>query len=252
MKLPLERHIYFVFAIVFSMLVGMQCFFYKKTTDLHTALKVRGHSNEMLKTLKSLLSVLYEAESQKRGYVITNDKAFKDAFREALNRLKRVQSELENLGDDAPEFQGGFQQLASGLSARVESLSNILSQPHAEVARAAPTETKKGRMITDAVEAMFAKIEMDMQERWSESNFVVEKDFQALVHWGGATIFLSALIMLVACLYIHRDFKELADLLDRGSRDLQRDRDYEDITGSHDLPVKPEKPADNILPLRRR
>lgn len=226
MKFSLERQIYSVLGVIFLILVGLQSYSYQKTSHLKEALKSRAHAREMMTSLKELLSVLYEAESLKRGYLITADASFKESFQKVLQRMKVIQSELESLGSELPEFHGGLTQLASGLSQRVDSLSTILVVPHSQLMTHASQETKTGKRITEAVEAMFAKVEMDMQTRLSESQIAVDSDLRALAQWAGVTLILGAVILLVACLYIHRDFRDLSQLIEQGERFREEESDY--------------------------
>ena len=85
---------------------------YTNTRILNRNAKLVTHTHEVIKGLDELLSLLKDAETGQRGYLLTGDILYLQPYNAALLNLEEVLSEVENLMRDNPAQQG---RLALGL-----------------------------------------------------------------------------------------------------------------------------------------
>lgn len=124
-----------------------------------------AHSHEVRSQLARLLSVLTEAETSERGYVITGADRFLGPFRTALTNLDAAYAALRRSTADNPNQQRRLDAIRPLLDQRLAELDSVIGARktgglEGGVAR---VSSARGQELTDQVRAVIA--EMDAEER---------------------------------------------------------------------------------------
>lgn len=84
------------------------------------------HTQEVLVGLQRIRTAIVQAESDGRGYMITGDPAFSDAFNNRVRELPGMVESLRQLTADNPAQTARFETLQTALSSRLELLNTYV------------------------------------------------------------------------------------------------------------------------------
>src|SRR5580704_8342618 len=93
------------FTLSFALLAIIGTVAYANIITLLNASHGVTHTHEVLEHVANVLSLLKDAETGQRGYVITGDEAFLDPYRSAVGGTPNVLKELRQLTADNPNQQ---------------------------------------------------------------------------------------------------------------------------------------------------
>lgn len=110
------------------MLVGTSRYFNYHTTVryIDTILEV-GQGQKIITQVQTVLTLLVDAETGERGYVITRQERFLDPYREAISRLKTETDKLEALIRNSPFRRQHFSRLRAGIQSQIRFLDENVS-----------------------------------------------------------------------------------------------------------------------------
>src|SRR3954469_15641171 len=94
-------------------------------TSIHTLIdndRWVGHTHQVRREIASLLSLVTDAETNERGFVLTNDQAYNLAFQAAAQRVPAVVDGLISLTADNPRQQARLAVIKPALSARLATM----------------------------------------------------------------------------------------------------------------------------------
>lgn len=97
MKLTLEKQIPLAFLVALILLVTIGFFSYRRITTLNEAIKWEKHTQEILLELDDTLSLVVDAETSGRGFVITGDETFLEPFNHTNRIIGDNLKQLSNL-----------------------------------------------------------------------------------------------------------------------------------------------------------
>ncbi len=95
---------------------------YRNTLALVKAVQDVGESDAVINKLQDLLTVLSEAESRQRGFIITGKDVYLEPYRKSVGQLRKVVSELHATVPDTSPQARRLDALEPVLSARLEEL----------------------------------------------------------------------------------------------------------------------------------
>jgi len=121
----------FIAAAAIMAFVGWES--YRDTTRVAVAAAARKHSFEVRGLLGDTTARLVDAETGQRGFLLTGDDAYLEPYRNAINNLDRVISELKNSTADNPNQQR-----------RIKLLRGLVEKKIAELQKTIDLRKKKG------------------------------------------------------------------------------------------------------------
>src|SRR6266852_2156641 len=93
------------FALAFLMLAVIGAVAYRGISGLASTSQLVTHTHQVLEHIAEVLSLLKEAETGQRGYVITGDETFLEPYQTAVGSVHNVVKDLRQLTADNPNQQ---------------------------------------------------------------------------------------------------------------------------------------------------
>jgi CHASE3 domain sensor protein len=93
MKATIKRNLFWGLGLSLALLLISSIASYMSITDLIQSSELVRQSNEKIENLNSVLSVMKDAETGQRGYMLTGDPSFLEPYNQAKSNV----SELVNL-----------------------------------------------------------------------------------------------------------------------------------------------------------
>ena len=166
------------------------------------------HTHQVISSLRKVQSLVSDAETGQRGYLITGDKLFLRPYTEAMNDLDGELATLRKLISDNPEQQEGRRELEASVTKRLAQLRQVLVLRESKGISAAGQEilTLEGMRTDNAIRQVVRL----MEER--EDRLLVEREQTALRTslYSRSIIILGSVLAFgfvgVALFLIARDF----------------------------------------------
>jgi PAS domain S-box-containing protein len=207
-RLPMEKKVWLGFAAALSLLLLVGLTAYTEVVKLRSNDARVDHTHQVIASLRKVQSLVSDAETGQRGFLITGDKLFLRPYTEALNDLGGELATLRNLISDNPDQQEGRRELEASVAKRLEQLGRVLELRESKGMSAAGQEilTLEG-MRTDNAIRQVVRI---MEER--EDRLLVRREQAALQtsQFSRSIIILGSVLAFgfvgVALFLIARDF----------------------------------------------
>ena len=123
------------------------------------------HTHEVILALDDLLSILKDAETGQRGFLITGNETYLAPYNDALIRVETRISDLERLLNDSPEAAARVPAMKTHIHAKLQELAETIALRRTqgfEAARAVVV-TELGRNEMDALRALIGKTRLEQQ-----------------------------------------------------------------------------------------
>ncbi len=123
------------------------------------------HTHEVLEHIANVLSLLKDAETGQRGYVITGDEVFLEPYQTAVGSVPSVVKELRQLTADNPNQQKRLDQMEPLIAAKMAELKQTIDLRRKGKLEDVTTIVRggEGKRIMDDLRRVLA--EMDTEER---------------------------------------------------------------------------------------
>src|SRR4051812_13581545 len=118
MKISTQKKIMVGFAVAFMLLVVIVIATYQITNDLIEDNLLTTHTYEVIANLETAISLLVDAETGQRGYVITGDEGFLEPYNAATPHIEATLGELRRLTSDNPSQQRRIPELEQRVATR--------------------------------------------------------------------------------------------------------------------------------------
>jgi PAS domain S-box-containing protein len=154
----------FALALVCLGVVGVISF--TSVTRLNEEAELTRHSDEVIASLRLLLSSATDVETAQRGYAITGDERFLDPYRDARTRIDGQLAQLRTLTADNPEQRRRLDRLLPMMKERVDDAADNLElrRKLGFAAAQAAIASGRGKMLHDRLRKAVA--EMEEMERF--------------------------------------------------------------------------------------
>ncbi|MHB2025071.1 MAG: CHASE3 domain-containing protein [Elusimicrobiota bacterium] len=165
MKLSIGAKIGGGFALALAMFVVVGALTYQNTTKaLETNVWVE-HTHSVLERLSNLLSLLKDAETGQRGYLITGKESYLEPYQAAIALIPESVNDLKELTKDNPDQQRRIDILEPLLAKKLNELNNTikLRKNKGFQAAAQAVAKDKGRTFMDDIRKVIGG--MDNEER---------------------------------------------------------------------------------------
>jgi PAS domain S-box-containing protein len=156
------------------------------------------HTRESMDRVDRLMSVVKEAESSQRGYLLTGDEGYLVPYRAASEAAPALLSQLTQLTADNPSQQTRLKQLQPLIAERMDSLAEVIrarNQSGFEAARQIIL-TGRSRLVMERIGAVGQQIENE-EYKLLQQRARVRK---SRVRGGFAASLIAALLALLALL----------------------------------------------------
>jgi methyl-accepting chemotaxis protein len=114
------------FALSFVLLIAIGAVAYTSINKLTNTSQWVTHTHEVLEHIAGVLSLLKDAETGQRGYVITGDEAFLDPYRAGSSDVPNVLKDLRKLTEDNPAQQKRIDSIEPLIAAKLAELKQAI------------------------------------------------------------------------------------------------------------------------------
>jgi CHASE3 domain sensor protein len=122
----ITRQLRVVFAVSIVILFVSSLASFLSNYKLIEASKWVNHTNEVIFDAESLVSIVKDAETAQRGYIITDDPAFLQPYNGSYEKAMKLYSQLQMLTADNPVQQPHMQKAKDLLERRYVQMDRIL------------------------------------------------------------------------------------------------------------------------------
>ena len=176
------------------------------------------HTMAVQSTLQTVLSLLQEAETGQRGFLLTRDRAFLEPYDRALTRLDGTLDELDQLLADNPEQRARTAALRTVAKARLRRLATgiaLVEQGQPESA-ADPERLRQGKALMDDMRRIITELDA------TESRLLIIRDAEAALWTRRLTIgfVLCGLGLLALAGHAARDARNRARIAQAQAAEL--------------------------------
>jgi methyl-accepting chemotaxis protein len=120
------RRIVVGFMIPCLLLVGIGVVAYRSISSLTSTNHLVAHTQQVLEHIAEVLSLLKDAETGQRGYVIAGDEAFLEPYQSAVGGIPNVVKDLRQLTADNPNQQTRLDQAELLVAAKLAELKQTI------------------------------------------------------------------------------------------------------------------------------
>lgn len=198
-----------VFVLILAVLIANCVVVYRNTTSQHEIQLSIGRGQDALLQVETAYSVLRDAESNARAFVITKDPEFLTAFQKAAaSILIRAQLVKELPAIDVhsqrlKEFSGQMTKQAEWLRLIVET-----RQTEGVAAATKMIESASGRNEMDRVRAIVGQIRLD-EEKWSaDRTQAAEKNRVAALSANISAVTMAVMVVAAAWYFMERELEK--------------------------------------------
>jgi CHASE3 domain sensor protein/uncharacterized protein YukE len=183
------------FTLAFLLLLGIGGVAYRSISLLTNTSHTVTHTHEVLERIAGVMSLLKDAETGQRGYVITSEESYLEPYNGAVEGLPKLIQELRELTADSPNQQKRIDEAEPLIAEKLAELKKTV-----ELRRAGSFEdtakvirTGVGKKYMDDVRVVLSQ--MDHEER----DLLKQRAEEVEVASGGAktTIIFGTLLCLV-------------------------------------------------------
>jgi methyl-accepting chemotaxis protein len=114
------------FALAFILLAGIGAVAYRSINSLVSTSYFVTHTHEVLEHVAMVVSLMKDAETGQRGYVITGDESYLAPHQNATENLPRVVKELRQLTADNPSEQKRIDEMEPLIAAKLAELARTI------------------------------------------------------------------------------------------------------------------------------
>src|SRR5437667_2755132 len=151
------------FALSFVLLVAVGSAAYRSIGTLARTSALVNHTHTVVEHLAALLSVLKDAETGQRGYVITGDDPFLEPYRASTAALPGMLKELRRLTADNPRHQAHLDEVEPLVSAKLGELERTIQLRRTSGFEAAyrVVQSGEGKRTMDGIRRVLGEMDAD-------------------------------------------------------------------------------------------
>jgi CHASE3 domain sensor protein len=153
------------FALSFVLLAAIGAIAYRSIDALSQTSYSVAHTHVVLERIASVLSLLKDAETGQRGYIITGDESFLEPYQAAAPAIATTVNDLRKLTSDNPAQQKRIGQAEPLIAAKLFELKRIIEmRRNRDVQQATKAiQAGEGKRLMDELRGLLG--EMEREER---------------------------------------------------------------------------------------
>ena len=173
------------YALALVILVILGAVSYQSTTRLIEAAQLRFHTYQILQNLERLISVMTDAETGQRGYVIVGEERYLEPYQTATAAVDQILQHLRGLTADNPKQQRRLDTLEPFIAGKIGELKETIDLRRSKGFDAAlqVIRSDKGKKAMDDIRKVIA-------EMANEEKAVLEERDSAMKAGAQNTIFV--------------------------------------------------------------
>ncbi len=149
-----------------------------------------SHTYQVRTELANLLSVLKDAETGQRGFLLTNSDSYLEPYQTAVGEVKATFDRVQRLTADSPEQQRRLSTVSSLIASKLAELAQTIDLRKNQGFDAAlkVVLTNQGKIFMDQIRALVSEADHDEQvllERRGEEAKASAQSAMAITLWGG-------------------------------------------------------------------
>ncbi len=189
------RKIAFGFGLSVAMLLVVGIVAYRSTDALVVNNHNVTHTHGVLEDLAHVLSLMKDAETGQRGYVLTGDDAYLEPYQAAIASVYRSVDDLRTLTADNPRQQARISEARPLIDAKLAELKRTieLRRNQGFDASLKVVATGEGKKSMDDLRRLISAMDQEERDLLQERNAAAEEGAQA----AKATISIGSLLALV-------------------------------------------------------
>jgi methyl-accepting chemotaxis protein len=155
------------FALAFVLLVGMGIVGYQSISALAKTSYAVTRTHVFLEHLTNVLSLVKDAETGQRGFVITGDEAFLEPYRNAVTALPATLDDLRDLTADSPTEAKRFAEIEPLVALKMDELKRTIAMRTTEGfgASAAFVSAGEGKRTMDDLRRIIGLMDRDARDQ---------------------------------------------------------------------------------------
>ncbi|MDB6073858.1 MAG: histidine kinase [Verrucomicrobiaceae bacterium] len=159
-----------------------------------------SHTDEVIATVEDTLSIMKDAETGQRGFIVTGDEKYLEPYNSAIARVDGRLADIERLIVDNPVQQARLPVLKNHIDAKLKELVEIIiiRRTNGFEAARARLATDRGKAAMDAIRALVTRMQEDerklLKERFGETAVAFQAAVQSAVISGMLGILLASAV----------------------------------------------------------
>jgi len=154
------------FALVLAILLCLSAAFVHSTRSLVASANQVAHTNEVLARAEALVSIVKDAETGQRGYLLTGETKYLKPYYTALDSVRQAEQELSETTCDGPGQRERLGRISLLIEAKLEELAKTIELYGAnrQAEALAVVKTSRGRDIMIQIRHVIQEIEADSKQ----------------------------------------------------------------------------------------
>ncbi len=206
----IEQKIFGWFAFALTILALFVVIMYQATRELTQNISRVANTYEVLAELKATLSMMKDAETGQRGYLITGEGRYLEPYYAAASSIDERLDRLKTLTTDNPPQQSRLASLKAVMTRKFDEL-NVMIDGRKTKGQGAAREivlTSQGKEKMDAIRRMIAEMEKEEQDILKVRTAQINADtHRTMVIFGLGSVLTFGLVS-VASLSLRREIAE--------------------------------------------
>jgi CHASE3 domain sensor protein/signal transduction histidine kinase len=203
-KLDLKLTVAFALGLLIIVVVGIGSFV--NIQQVAESNRMVAHSREVLASLERTLSLLKDAETGQRGFVLTGEERYLGPYKAAVTEIGKETESLAALTKDNPAQQQSIRQLAQLSHEKLEELQTTIKLRRESGLNAALTviRTDRGKRVMDEIRAVVARMEARERQLLDERNRIAGETALRNSRTVGLGMLLMLLLLAAAAVVMTR------------------------------------------------
>lgn len=177
--------------------------------NIHTLREMTGrvsHTHEVIATLENVFSLMKDAETGQRGYLLTGDDKYLEPYTSALVHIEQRVADVEQLTADNPDQQGRIPFIKTQIELKQKELAETISIRREEGfdAAKAVVMTDRGKAAMDALRDHLATMQQDERKLLKERFEEKDAAFRTAVQSGLVSGVFGALLAVIVTFLLRR------------------------------------------------
>jgi len=199
MRWTLSKQILAGYAISFLIPIILGLLAFRVSQEMLGAFENRRHASKVLSKGDQILSLMQDAETGQRGFIITGTDRYLDPFNNAVDQLPGALKDLKDLSDGSGNYASDLSELQKAIDEKVSELNRTISlRRSAGFQQAADVVTSdQGKQEMDRIRALLGDLKDETAKNYEESDLHAQAEannFRLLLFVG---IPVSGAIMLL-------------------------------------------------------
>lgn len=212
------------FAVALGVLLVIGVSAYWSTTQLIESAEARGRSHGFMVELGEYTSMILDAETGQRGYILTGDERYLDPYRAALQRLDKLKDKVHLMMAGGPSEQRQLDELDGLLKNKQDELAETvtLRREKGFEAALAVVRSDRGKRTMDDMRRILDDMLQEQDRLWQELNIRSQDSARTvlavLLYGIPVTFVLLAIVAILLSRDIAGPLKDLTGFAERLAR----------------------------------